>query len=241
MTPPPSDCVKEKKRKSEVELANRKTNQTKTDQRVNGLDETLARALATADAQAATLRRDLDQALADSDKKEKELGRLRHHLLDMEDEDDDKADAAESRMAAIRREQEEEHKAAMEAKDAAARGAERELEVMREAMAARDAELANLQLALEFFNNEVESGERRAAETVALREKNATMGAELVAGVYVYMTVYSPSPSPPPGQNSALPRSKVRPPQLDVGFKPPLTPKCLTAYKLPRAYGRVDQ
>ena len=150
------------------------------------MDKTMARALATADAQAATLRRDLDQALADSEKKEKELGRLRRHLLDMEDEDDDKADAAESRMAAIRREQEEEHKAAMEAKDAAARGAERELEVMREAMAARDAELANLQLALEFFNNEVESGERRAAETVALREKNATMGAELVAGIHTH-------------------------------------------------------
>ena len=58
----------------------------------------------------------------------------------------------------------------MDARDAATRAAERELEVMREAMAARYAELANLQLALEFFNNEVESGERRAYETVALRE-----------------------------------------------------------------------
>jgi predicted nucleic acid-binding Zn-ribbon protein len=72
-----------------------------------------ANALASADAQASTARRDLDAALSDSDKKEKELGRLRRHLLDMEDEDDDKEDAVESRMECIRREQEEEHRAAM--------------------------------------------------------------------------------------------------------------------------------
>ena len=139
-----------------------------------------ANALATAEAKAETLQRELDVTTAESERREKELERLRRHLLDMEDEDDDKAASAESRLEAIRIEQEEEHQAALAVKEAAARAAERELEVMHEAMQARDAELANLQLALECFNSEVETGERRAAETVALREKNATLMAELV-------------------------------------------------------------
>jgi hypothetical protein len=95
----------------------------------------------------------------------------------MEEEDDTKADAVEEHVAAV----EDQHRAEIGSKDVALKAAEREILVMREAMSAKDAECANLQLALECFNNEVDASERRVAEAAALREKNRALAAELAA------------------------------------------------------------
>ncbi len=135
--------------------------------------------IATQNAELAT--RDLRAQKFETEKKEKELERLRRHLLDMEAEDDEKEERLSSREAEAARRAEGTIAAATEASVSAARAAERDAEILREALAAKDAELANLQLALEHFDDEAESAERRALESAALREKNATLGAELVA------------------------------------------------------------
>lgn len=135
--------------------------------------------IATQNAELAT--RDLQAQKFETEKKEKELERLRRHLLDMEAEDDEKEERLSSREAEAARRAEGTIAAATEASVSAARAAERDAEILREALAAKDAELANLQLALEHFDDEAESAERRALESAALREKNATLGAELVA------------------------------------------------------------
>lgn len=135
--------------------------------------------IATQNAELAT--RDLQAQKFETEKKEKELERLRRHLLDMEAEDDEKEERLSAREAEAARRAEGTIAAATEASVSAARAAERDAEILREALAAKDAELANLQLALEHFDDEAESAERRALESSALRERNATLGAELVA------------------------------------------------------------
>ena len=135
--------------------------------------------IATQNAELAT--RDLQAQKFETEKKEKELERLRRHLLDMEAEDDEKEERLSSREAEAARRAEGTIAAATEASVSAARAAERDAEILREALAAKDKELANLQLALEHFDDEAEDAERRALEASALREKNATLAAELVA------------------------------------------------------------
>ena len=135
--------------------------------------------IATQNAELAT--RDLQAQKFETEKKEKELERLRRHLLDMEAEDDEKEQRLSAREAEAARRAEGTIAAATEASVSAARAAERDAEILREALAAKDAELANLQLALEHFDDEAEDAERRALESSALREKNAMLAAELVA------------------------------------------------------------
>lgn len=135
--------------------------------------------IATQNAELAT--RDLQAQKFETEKKEKELERLRRHLLDMEAEDDEKEERLSAREAEAARRAEGTIAAATEASVSAARAAERDAEILREALAAKDKELANLQLALEHFDDEAEDAERRALEASALREKNATLAAELVA------------------------------------------------------------
>ena len=133
--------------------------------------------IATQNAELAT--RDLQAQKFETEKKEKELERLRRHLLDMEAEDDEKEERLSSREAeAARRAEGTRRRDEGERLRRAARSATPR---SGEALAAKDAELANLQLALEHFDDEAESAERRALESAALLEKNATLGAELVA------------------------------------------------------------
>jgi hypothetical protein len=140
-----------------------------------------AEALRIATQNASLATRDLQAQKFETEKKEKELERLRRHLLDMEAEDDEKEERLSAREAEAARRAEGTIAAATEASVSAARAAERDAEILREALAAKDKELANLQLALEHFDDEAEDAERRALEASALREKNATLAAELVA------------------------------------------------------------
>ena len=100
-------------------------------------------------------------------------------MLDMEEEDDARDAATSERHQATLRAREEAHARRTLELETALSAAEREAETLREASVAKDTELANLQLALEHFDGEAEDGERRALESAALREKNATLGAEL--------------------------------------------------------------
>ena len=148
--------------------------------------EAEANAKASADAlsrrhaeEIAALRLEAEETASSSAKKDEELARLRRHLLDMEEEDDARDAATSERHQATLRAREEAHARRTLELETALSAAEREAETLREASVAKDTELANLQLALEHFDGEAEDGERRALESAALREKNATLGAEL--------------------------------------------------------------
>ena len=104
---------------------------------------------------------------------------LRHHLLELEEEDDAKAEEAELNATALVREREEEHAALVNELTARLAASERELEVMRVAVDAKDRELANLQVAMDIFNTDEEARGRLSLEAQALRE-NAHLAAELV-------------------------------------------------------------
>ena len=117
---------------------------------------------------------------AEIEKNQKELVRLRHHLLELEEEDDAKAEEAELNAEALVREREEEHAATVNDLTARLAAAERELEVTRRAVDAKDRELANLQVAMDIFNTDEEARGRLSLEAQALREKNAHLAAELV-------------------------------------------------------------
>jgi hypothetical protein len=113
------------------------------------------------------------------EKNQKELVRLRHHLLELEEEDDVKAETFELNAEALVREREEEHAARTADLTAQLAAAERELEFTRGTVDAKDRELANLQVAMEMFNADEEARGRMSLESSALREKNAHLSAEL--------------------------------------------------------------
>ena len=117
---------------------------------------------------------------AEIEKNQKELVRLRHHLLELEEEDDVKAEEAELNAEALVREREEEHALTVNHLTARLAAAERELEQLNRAVDAKDRELANLQVAMDIFNADEEARARLSLEAQALREKNAHLAAELV-------------------------------------------------------------
>ena len=128
----------------------------------------------------ARAREEIEARDAEIEKNQKELVRLRHHLLELEEEDDAKAEEAELNAEALVREREEEHAATVNDLTARLAAAERELEVTRRAVDAKDRELANLQVAMDIFNTDEEARGRLSLEAQALREKNAHLAAELV-------------------------------------------------------------
>jgi murein DD-endopeptidase MepM/ murein hydrolase activator NlpD len=133
-------------------------------------DEALLETLRGSEATVAGLRRDLEEATreaetlrAEGEKRDAELARLRAHVLDVEAADDETASRRDAETDALATQ---------------VASLERECETLRRGVQARDAELANLQLALEHFDGEAESAERAALETAALREERATLAAE---------------------------------------------------------------
>ena len=120
-------------------------------------DQALLETLRGSEATVAGLRRDLEEATreaetlrAEGEKRDAELARLRAHVLDVEAADDETASRRDAETDALATQ---------------VASLERECESLRRGVQARDAELANLQLALEHFDGEAESAERAALET----------------------------------------------------------------------------
>ena len=146
----------------------------------NGAEaEDLRDALATERTRTERMELELEARDIEIEKNQKELVRLRHHLLELEEEDDVKAETFELNAEALVREREEEHAARMADLTAQLAAAERELEFTRGTVDAKDRELANLQVAMEMFNADEEARGRMSLESSALREKNAHLSAEL--------------------------------------------------------------
>ena len=141
--------------------------------------EDLREALATERSRTERMELELEARDIEIEKNQKELVRLRHHLLELEEEDDVKAETFELNAEALVREREEEHAARMADLTAQLAAAERELEFTRGTVDAKDRELANLQVAMEMFNADEEARGRMSLESSALREKNAHLSAEL--------------------------------------------------------------
>ena len=93
--------------------------------------------------------RDLSIQKFETEKKEKELLKMRRHLLEMEAEDDAKEDTLREREMALSQQAEASISTAVATSFATAKAAERDCEILRVALAAKDLELANLQKALQ--------------------------------------------------------------------------------------------
>lgn len=125
--------------------------------------------------------RDLSIQKFETEKKEKELLKMRRHLLEMEAEDDAKEDTLREREMALSQQAEASISTAVATSFATAKAAERDCEILRVALAAKDLELANLQKALAHFDDERDESTRLVVEAVLLRENNARIAAELTA------------------------------------------------------------
>ena len=140
-----------------------------------------AAALRVAEHTAQLAQRDLETLKFELEKKEKELQKLRKHLLDSEAEYDEKETALKHLETDLQARAEGAVAEAVESAVTSARAAALDVEILRETLAKKDAEIVNLQLALEHFDDEQEDAERRVLELAALREKNAVLSAELAA------------------------------------------------------------
>jgi len=145
-----------------------------TEQR-RGMDA--ARAATERDAMA----RELETIRGEKNAMAKELAKLRTHLLDLEDEEDENAEEVEREIDEAREEERREYERKLSEYKRNLSGNDAETTKLREIIRRRDEEVTNLQKALGAYYAELESAEALHVEAANLRQKLATLTSQATA------------------------------------------------------------
>jgi len=138
-------------------------------ERERGLAEARnATAMDAAEAEIGELRRERDKMHA-------ELKKLRAHLLEIEDEEDEVAEEQEREIDEAREEERREYERKLSEYKKSLSGNDAEVTRLRGIVQARDEEVNNLQKALGAYYAEIESSDAQRAEAANLRQKLASL------------------------------------------------------------------
>ena len=128
-----------------------------------------------------TMASELEELRVENSKMNKELKKLRAHLLDLEDEEDENAEEQEREIDEAREEERREYERKLNEYKRNLSGNDEETAKLREIIRQRDEEVTNLQKALGAYYAEMESAESQRVEAASLRQKLAALTSQATA------------------------------------------------------------
>ena len=118
---------------------------------------------------------EIEELRRERDKMHAELKKLRAHLLEIEDEEDEVAEEQEREIDEAREEERREYERRLSEYKKSLSGNDAEVTRLRGIVQARDEEVNNLQKALGAYYAEIESSDAQRAEAASLRQKLASL------------------------------------------------------------------